>query len=167
MKIVPFCFVFWIGMKYFDYSKRNETKLTTLLWNAKLAQILHAHFFLSKIVREKNPQRSVLLLNESYIYIYISIEPDKMRLMITTSRGNLFLNPSLFVWFFYPSKMSPNFPASNQQFYSIFFFPVEPSWLHWTDSDLLVSTVGPKLGFFCFHLFVSRFKLYIIFVYIK
>jgi hypothetical protein len=76
MKIVPFCFVFWIGMKCFDYSKRNETKLTTLLWNAKLAQILHAHFFLSKIVREKNPQRSVLLLNESYIYIYL-LNPTK------------------------------------------------------------------------------------------
>jgi hypothetical protein len=36
MKIVPFCFVFWIGMECFGHSGRNGTELTTLIKRIKI-----------------------------------------------------------------------------------------------------------------------------------
>jgi hypothetical protein len=36
MKIVLFCFVFWIGMECFGHSGRNGTKLTTLIKRIKI-----------------------------------------------------------------------------------------------------------------------------------
>ena len=36
MKIVLFCFVFWIGMECFGHSGRNRTKLTTLIKRIKI-----------------------------------------------------------------------------------------------------------------------------------
>jgi len=39
VKIIPFCFVFWIGTRCSRYSDRNGTELTTLIMSALLSSL--------------------------------------------------------------------------------------------------------------------------------
>jgi hypothetical protein len=69
MKIVPFCSIFWIGMKCFGHFGRNRTKLITLLtygmliglWVRNLKKLsLHQMNFYSSRYSSRNDQRSTL-----------------------------------------------------------------------------------------------------------
>jgi len=89
MKFVSFCFVFWIGMKYFGHFGQNRTELTSIVDS----KIIFCNFFYLSLgdIFKTN------LVHKNSIYTFIWLELNQMKNLIL---NHIYMNIYIYIYIY-------------------------------------------------------------------